>query len=69
MVVAPIIGLFILRFALLSIEFSAIAFGKAAIHLALQSCRRRSFSLAKAAIYIAAIADCGFRRSRPCIPI
>ena len=54
MVVAPIIGLFILRFALLSIEFSAIAFG---IHLALQSCRRRSFSLAKAAIYIAAIAD------------
>jgi hypothetical protein len=57
MVLAPIVGLFILRIALLSIEHSAMALGNAAIGLALRSCRRQSLPLAKAAIYVAAIAD------------
>ena len=51
------VGLFILRIALLFIEHSAMALGSAAIRLAQRSCRRGSFPLAKAAIYVAAIAD------------
>jgi hypothetical protein len=57
MVLAPIVGLSILRIALLSIEHSAMALGNAAIRLALRSCRRRSLPLAKAALYVAGIAD------------
>jgi hypothetical protein len=57
MVLAPIVGLLILRIALLSVEHSAMALGNAAIRLALRSCRCRSFPLARAAIYIAAVAD------------
>jgi hypothetical protein len=57
MVLAPIVGLFILRIALLSIEHSAMALGNAAIRLALRSCRHRSLPLAKAALYVTGIAD------------
>jgi hypothetical protein len=57
MVIAPIVGLFLLKLALHSINLGAVMIGQASVQLAKLCVRRQSFGLGKAAIYLGAVAD------------
>jgi hypothetical protein len=57
MVIAPIVGMLLLKLALLAINRGAVRIGQAAIQLAKLCVRRQSFGLGKAATYLGAVAD------------